>query len=70
MAKDTASDLRSLGDPELRRRLEDAHEELFKLRFQKATKQLTNTNRLSEVRHSIARIKTVLHERDTAEEQE
>ena len=68
MATEKARELRPLGIPELRRRLEDAHEELFKLRFQKATKQLTNTNRVRDVRHNIARLNTLLRERELAGE--
>jgi len=70
MATEKARELRPLGIPELRRRLEDAHEELFKLRFQKATKQLTNTNRVRDVRHNIARLSTLLRERELAAERE
>ncbi len=68
MAKEKTQELRALGSPELRRRIEDAHEEIFKLRFQKATKQLTNTNRIRDIRHSIARLTTILRERDMAGE--
>jgi large subunit ribosomal protein L29 len=68
MASEKATELRGLSSVELRKRLEDAREELFKLRFQKATKQLTNTNRIRDVRHSIARLNTLLHERELAGE--
>ncbi len=68
MAREKAAELRSLGVPELRKRLEDAHEEIFKLRFQKATKQLTNTNRIRDVRHNVARLRTLLREREIAGE--
>lgn len=68
MASDKARELRTLGIPELSKRMEDAHEELFKLRFQKATKQLTNTNRIRDVRHNIARLNTLLRERELAGE--
>ncbi len=68
MANEKSGELRQLGAGELHKRLEDAHEEIFKLRFQKATKQLTNTNRIRDVRHSIARIHTLLRQRELAEE--
>ena len=53
-----------LGDDELRTRLSDAKEELFNLRFQLATGQLTNNRRISTVKRDIARIYTVLRERE------
>jgi large subunit ribosomal protein L29 len=67
MAKEKAEELRQLGEAELHKRLEDAHEEIFKLRFQKATKQLTNTNRIRDIRHNICRIHTLLRQRELAE---
>jgi large subunit ribosomal protein L29 len=62
------SELRSLTDLELNNRLNDSHQELFNLRFQRASGQLTNTARVREVRKTIARIKTLLHERELAGE--
>jgi large subunit ribosomal protein L29 len=62
------SELRSLTDLELNNRLNDSHQELFNLRFQRASGQLTNTARVREVRRTIARIKTLLHERELASE--
>jgi len=59
-------ELRTLDDPDLRHRLSDLHEELFNLRFQYATRQLTNHARMRDVRHDIARINTLLHERELA----
>ena len=59
-----ASEFRELGDDELRTRLSDAKEELFNLRFQLATGQLTNNRRISTVKRDIARIYTVLRERE------
>jgi large subunit ribosomal protein L29 len=61
-------ELRDLGDEELLDRLESSKEELFNLRFQLATGQLDNTARLKEVRHDVARIATVLREREIEEE--
>jgi large subunit ribosomal protein L29 len=57
-------ELRELSDEELRSRLGQAHEELFNLRFQKATRQLQNTARYGIVRKDIARIQTILRERE------
>jgi large subunit ribosomal protein L29 len=60
----TASELRELTDEELVLRLRESKEELFNLRFQMATGQLDNNRRLSTVRHDIARIYTVMRERE------
>jgi len=57
------SELRELHDDELETRLREAKEELFNLRFQMATGQLDNNRRLRTVRHDIARIYTILRER-------
>jgi large subunit ribosomal protein L29 len=61
-----ASEVRSLTDEEIGQKIRDLKEELFNLRFQAATGQLANPMRLSEVRHSIARLKTVQRERELA----
>ena len=57
-------ELRELTDEELAERLRESKEELFNLRFQMATGQLDNNRRLRTVRHDIARIYTILHERE------
>lgn len=59
-----ASEFRELTDDELRERLSQAKEELFNLRFQLATGQLTNNRRLRTVKRDIARIYTVIRERE------
>ncbi len=59
-----ASELRELNDVELEHRLTEAKEELFNLRFQNATGQLDNTARLGHVRKDIARLETLLRERE------
>ena len=59
-----AAELRELNDGELGHRLGEAKEELFNLRFQNATGQLDNTARLRAVRKDIARIYTVMRERE------
>lgn len=63
-----ASELRDMGADALTDALSDAKEELFNLRFQLATNQLDNTARFQEVRKDIARIRTVLRERASDEE--
>ena len=67
-----ATELRELNDTELEHRLGEAKEELFNLRFQNATGQLDNITRLPQMRREVARIETLLHEREivAAEEQE
>ena len=64
MASQTTNELRELHDDELETRLREAKEELFNLRFQMATGQLDNNRRLRTVRHDIARIYTILRERE------
>ncbi len=59
-----ASEFRELSDDELKVRLSEAKEELFNLRFQLATGQLTNNRRIGAVKRDIARIYTVLRERE------
>lgn len=57
-----AKDLREMTVDELEKQLVSLKEELFNLRFQLATGQLDNPMRVRDVRKSIARIKTILHE--------
>ena len=59
-----AHELRSLSADDLVAKLKESKEELFNLRFQAATGQLTNNRRLSIVRKDIARIYTVMRERE------
>ena len=61
----TVQELRDLGDEELFERLESDKEELFNLRFQLATGQLDNPMRIKDVRHEIARILTIVRERES-----
>ncbi len=60
----TAEQLRSSSPEELSSKLAEAKEELFNLRFQSATGQLENHGRLHAVKKEIARIYTVLRERE------
>ena len=63
MASKTA-ELRELTDAQLLERAESAKEELFNLRFQLATGQLDDSSSIKKVRHEIARIATVMRQRD------
>jgi large subunit ribosomal protein L29 len=56
--------LRELSDDELHGRLKDAREELMNLRFQQATGELTDFTRLQYTRRQIARLLTILRERE------
>ncbi|MEW6275413.1 MAG: 50S ribosomal protein L29 [Bacillota bacterium] len=55
---------RELTDEELAKKLAESKDELFRLRFQLATNQLDNPMRLKEVRKNIARLKTIIRERE------
>ena len=59
-----ASEIRTLNNEELLTKLKEAHEELFNLRFRLATKQLGNHREIPEVKRRIARIETILRERE------
>jgi large subunit ribosomal protein L29 len=65
MTKTKASQLREQSVDELRRQLDDARERYFKARFQLATGQLKNTASLRQARREIARLATVLRERES-----
>jgi large subunit ribosomal protein L29 len=65
-----ATELRELPEEELRVRLTEQKEELFNLRFQVVTGQLDNYKRLQQVKREIARVMTVLREREFAAELE
>jgi large subunit ribosomal protein L29 len=60
----STGELRELTDDELIERLRESKEELFNLRFQMATGQLANNRRLRTVRNEIARVYTILRERE------
>ena len=59
-------DLRKLSYAELQEQLDEAKEELFNLRFQVVTNQLDNTARIKQVRHNVARVKTMMREQEIA----
>ncbi len=58
-------EIKDLTDAERQEKLQDFNQELFNLRFQHSTAQLENTQRLSQVRKTIARIKTIINEKKT-----
>jgi large subunit ribosomal protein L29 len=62
-----ASELRDLPVSELEQKLVETKEELFNLRFQNATGQLDNYKRLGQLRKDVARIRTLLRERELEE---
>ena len=59
-----AEDLRVMSDEELAKQVEEAHRELFNLRFRLATKQLGNHREVRNVKRKIARLKTIMRERE------
>ena len=61
-----AAEVRTKSDDELKTQLEALQKEAFNLRFQRATGQLDNTARVRQVRRDIARIKTVLAQKERA----
>ena len=62
-----AREFRDLSEVELRQKVQDFTVELFNLKFQHATGQLENTERLPQVRKDLARVKTILHEKILAQ---
>ena len=58
------TEIKALGNAELQKKLEEAHQELFNLRFKLATRQLVNHRELPKVRKRIARINTIIRERE------
>ena len=58
------SDIRALSAVELNKKLEDAHQELFNLRLRATTRQLASNREIPRVKKDIARMKTVLKERE------
>ena len=58
--------MRNLSQIEVARQLDESYQELFNLRFQYSTGQLKNTARLGQVRREIARLRTIMRERELA----
>ena len=61
-----AQELKEMSEAELRQKEKEVTEELFNLKFQHATGRLENTQRLPQVRKDLARVKTVLREKEIA----
>ncbi len=59
-----AKEVRALSPEELVKQLEAAHKELFELRFRLTTKQLVNHRQIRMVKKTIARLKTIMRERE------
>ena len=61
------NEIRELSTEEINKKLVETKQELFNLRFQQATGNLEKPSRIKELRKLIARLKTVLHERELKE---
>jgi len=59
--------MRSLSPEELAKQIDESYRELFNLRFRLATRQLTNYNEITSVKKRIARLKTIMRERELVE---
>lgn len=64
MASPDTVELRALSDADLRSQLEEGHRALFNLRFQASTRQLADVSQVRATRRNIARLKTLLRERE------
>ena len=62
------SEIRELSNEEINAKLKESKEELFNLRFLQATGNLEKPSRIRDLRHTVARLKTVLRERELKEE--
>lgn len=61
-----AAEIRALTDEQIQEQLENARREVFNLRFRAATRQLSNTNETANARKGVARILTIIRERQLA----
>ena len=68
MKKMKVKEIRELTTEQIVAKIKESKEELFNLRFQQATGNLEKPSRIRELRHDVARCKTVLRERELAEE--
>ncbi len=64
----TAAEIRDMTDDEIRGRVAELQEELFRLRFRSATQQLESTALLTSLRRDVARLKTILRQRQLAQQ--
>ena len=63
----TNQEIRKLTNEEIIAKIDECKEELFNLRFQQATGTLEKPSRIRDLRHTVARLKTVLREREISE---
>ncbi len=63
----TSAEIRDMSDEEIRTRVTEIQEELFRLRFRSATQQLESTALLGTLRKDVARLKTILRQRELAQ---
>ena len=61
-------EMRSLSTAELTKKVNDAHQELFNLRFRLSTRQLVNHRELPKVKKEIARLETIIREKQLGEQ--
>ena len=61
-----AAEIRDLTDDEIKTRISDAQEELFRLRFRSATQQIENPSLIQSLRRDVARMRTILRQREMA----
>ena len=61
------NEIRNLTTEDIEKKIQDSKVELFNLRFQQATGNLDKPSRIRELRHQVARLKTVLRERELGE---
>jgi large subunit ribosomal protein L29 len=61
-----ATEVRAMSVEDLEKKLADLKKDLFNLRLQNATNQLENPNRINDVKKDIARVKTIIREKQTA----
>ena len=64
------ADIRKLSDKDLNKKLEESKKELFNLKFAASTGTLEKPHRIKELRHDVAKIKTVIRERELSEVKE
>ncbi len=64
----TAAEIRDMTDDEIRGRVAELQEELFRLRFRSATQQLESTALLTSLRRDVARLKTILRQRELVQQ--
>ena len=62
-------EIRELSTEDINNKLKETKQESFNLRFQQATGNLEKPSRIRELRHTVARLKTVLKERETVEKE-